>query len=209
MRHVELHGVRISFFNQGAGRGLESSASNRRAVPPPQTPPREPSSDPPLNSRQKRSRERARKYYASKVAAAPQEQPAAPMHLEQAPAAFGADAPSTSAETAEQIAARNARAMAAFLESRRRDGGPSGDGCGMGSGVRRGGGQPSGDQGDGAHHQAKTTGTAWPQSGRQQHAVGEQTTDRFDQSIELINLSNPSIIQELVASIHPQRIPSY
>ena len=122
VRHVELHGVRISYFNQGAGGGLESSASNRRAVPPPQTPPREPSSDPPLNSRQKRSRERARRYYASKAAAAPQEQPAAPMHLEQAPAAFSADAPSTTTGTAEQIAARNERAMAMFLE--RRDGGP-------------------------------------------------------------------------------------
>jgi hypothetical protein len=160
VRQVELHGVKISYYRKGASEGQESSVSSRQAVPPSHTTPHDPSSDPPLNSRQRRSRERARKYFASWAAANPQEQPAAPMHLEQAPVASGTDAMSSllssggtasgsagseaaaaTSTAAQEVAARNARALALFKA--RRDGvlsGKGNDGCGRDSGARRGGG---------------------------------------------------------------------
>ena len=75
VRHVELHGVRISYnLNQGANAGLDGGVPSRHVRPPSQQTPCDPgTADPPLNSRQRRSRARLQKYLAARAATSQQE----------------------------------------------------------------------------------------------------------------------------------------
>ena len=67
VREVCMHGVKITFFTQQAGRAKDSAiAHGQRDTPEPSS--QSPEHDtPPLNSRRRRSRRRAQAYYANKA----------------------------------------------------------------------------------------------------------------------------------------------
>ena len=153
VRHVSLHGVRITFSNQGADSNQDTGTSHRRAPPESQTTPRAADTSPPLNSQQRRSRARLQKFLASKTGIVAAGDTSGAMQIEPQPGGsgaaaapapaqpvlftFGKDSPAPGStgfvfcgETAAQAAAPNAAQDAAGASGR-----------GSGSQARRGGGQ--------------------------------------------------------------------
>ena len=92
VRHVTLHGVRITFSNQGADSSQDTGMSQRQVPPESQTTPHAAGTPPPPNSRQRRSRARLQKYLASKSSTVAAGDTSGAMQLEPPPSGSGAAA---------------------------------------------------------------------------------------------------------------------